>query len=122
MISVVQNRNVYEIRFRYDPVLVDYVKAVPGRSWNAIQKYWTIPLDKLGFFINQIKGTNYEPLLKIQSDEHLNENATLDSTTSIPNVDISGVPIPGSLSKRSGGGPRYFQRLQPSTHGGLRRF
>lgn len=93
MISVVQNRNVYEIRFRYDPVLVDYVKAVPGRSWNAIQKYWTIPLDKLGFFINQIKGTNYEPMLKIQSDEHLNENATLDSTAVIPNVDISEVPI-----------------------------
>lgn len=93
MISVVQNRNVYEIRFKYDPILVDYVKAVPGRSWDPVNKMWTVPVDKLGFFLNQVKGTGYESQLSIKSDEHIDENATLDETTEIPNIDISDVHI-----------------------------
>lgn len=91
MITVIQNNNIYEIRFPYDPVLIELVKNVPGRWWEDKQKMWTIPKDKLGFLINQLKGTPYESQLYIQSNENLNKNETLDATTVIPDIDISDV-------------------------------
>lgn len=93
MISVIQNQDLYEIRFKYDPNIVNLVKLVPGRRWNPDGKFWTIPRDKLGFLIMQLKDTQYEQLLQIHSNEHINENATLDPTTHIPNIDISKVPF-----------------------------
>lgn len=92
MISVIQNNDVYEIRFRYDPTLVDMVKQVPGRLWHNESKMWTIPKNTLGFFLNQIKGTVYENICKIDSMEHINENADIETTTKIPNIDISRIP------------------------------
>lgn len=92
MISVIQNNDVYEIRFRYDPTLVDMVKQVPGRMWHNESKMWTIPKNNLGFFLNQIKGTVYENICKIDSMEHINENADIETTTKIPNIDISRIP------------------------------
>lgn len=92
MISVIQNKDVYEIRFRYDPTLVDMVKQVPGRFWHNESKMWTIPKNNLGFFLNQIKGTVYENICKIDSMEHINENADMETTTKIPNIDISRIP------------------------------
>ena len=91
MISVFQNGDVYEIRFRYDPGIVELVKQVAGRQWHPEGKFWTIPKDRLGFLIMNLKGTKYENLLSIQSEEHLNENANIDVTTNIPNIDISKV-------------------------------
>lgn len=92
MISIIQNNDVYEIRFRYDPTLVDMVKQVPGRMWHNESKMWTIPKNNLGFFLNQIKGTVYENICKIDSMEHINENADIETTTKIPNIDISRIP------------------------------
>ncbi len=92
MITVNQNNEVYEVSFSYDPFVVDLVKNVPGRRWVASAKMWTIPKDKLGFLLAQFKGTVYENAVKIISDEQINENATLDTTVKIPNIDISQVP------------------------------
>lgn len=91
MISVIQNNDVYEIRFKYDPSFIALVKNVPGRRWLSEQKIWTIPKEHLGWLLNEVKGTAYESLLHIQSEEHINENASLDSTdkSEIPNIDIS---------------------------------
>lgn len=93
MITIKQNVNVYEIRFQYDEHLVYLIKQVPGRQWRPNGKYWEIPLDKLGFFYSQIKGTPYMDEVTLISDEHINENDSLDVTTHIPNIDISGVPF-----------------------------
>ena len=93
MITAVQNQEVYIIRFPYDPELVQLIKNVPGRMYDAAHKYWIIPVDRLGFFINQLKGTRFELQLKIYSAEYLNENATLDATTNIPDIDISNIPL-----------------------------
>lgn len=93
MINVVQNNEIYEISFPYDPNIVALVKNVPGRRWNPEAKIWTIPRDRLGFLITEFKGTKYETIINIVSDEHLNENQTLDSTTNIPDIDISQVPF-----------------------------
>lgn len=93
MIHVIQNNDVYELTFKYDELLISYVKNVPGRTWLPDKKKWTIPKEHLGWFLNEIKGTVYENCVNIISDEHLNENATLDSTSEsqIPNIDISDI-------------------------------
>lgn len=91
MFYAVQQDDKYILRFQYDPSLIAIVKEVPGRQWNPEQKYWTIPLSHLGWLIKGIKGTAYEKALEIISDEHINENATIDSTDKIPDIDISDV-------------------------------
>lgn len=93
MISVVQNGELYEITSPYDVGVIALIKNVPGRRWSPTGKMWTIPKDRLGFFINEFKGTKYEPLVSIHSDEELNQNAELGSTTEIPDIDISKIPF-----------------------------
>ena len=91
MIRVVQNTDVYEITFPYDVGIIELLKTVPGRRWNPTGKMWTIPKDRLGFFIKAFEGTKYEPLIKLHSDEDINKNEELGSTTHIPDIDISDV-------------------------------
>ena len=93
MFYAIQNGDVYDLRFKYDPQLISLVKNVPGRRYVPEGKYWTIPTPHLGFLINEIKGTPYEKALQIQSEESLNQNETLDPTTEIPDIDISDIDI-----------------------------
>ena len=94
MISIIQNGPFYEIRFPYNDVLVSYVKQVPGRRWNPEDKFWSVPKDKIGFFLNFLKGTSFERQLSIQSDEDLGVNECIDETSryDIPDIDVSDVP------------------------------
>lgn len=92
MINIQQNEDKYEIRFRYDREIVELIKNVPGKSWNPDRKFWTIPRDRLGMLLAQFKATPYENQVRIISDEHLNENAVLAASGSIPeNIDLSDV-------------------------------
>lgn len=93
MITAVQDRDVYIIRFQYDSGLVNLVKHVPGSWYVPEYKYWTIPANRLGFFISQLQGTPYEKCLKVYSAEHIDENTTLDATDGIPDIDLSGIPL-----------------------------
>jgi len=93
MISVKQNDEVYEVSFPYDPFVVEMIRNVPGRRWVSSAKMWTIPRDKLGFFLAQVKGTVYESSVKVVSSEQINQNATLDTTNIIPNIDVSKIPF-----------------------------
>jgi SNF2 family DNA or RNA helicase len=93
MITAVQNQDVYIIRFPYDAEIIKLIKNVPGRQYVPDNKYWTIPLDRLGFLIAQLQGTPYESQIKVYSAEHINENATLDATSTIPDIDISKIPL-----------------------------
>lgn len=94
MISIIQNGPFYEIRFPYNDVLVSYVKQVSGRRWNPEDKFWSVPKDKIGFFLNFLKGTSFERQLNIQSDEDLGVNECIDETSryDIPDIDVSDVP------------------------------
>lgn len=99
MIDISQHKNLYEIRFKYDPELVDLVKQVPGRRWDPSAKMWTIPLNHLGMLYNQLKGTKYEADVQIKSDENLNVISALGTTRDVPDVDLSKVKVytkPGS--------------------------
>lgn len=93
MISVIQNGDIYEVRFPYNKLLVSYIRSVPGRTWHNENKFWTIPKEHLGWFLNTIKDTPYEDQVQIASNENLDENATLDptSTNKIPDIDITDV-------------------------------
>ena len=95
MITAVQKQDIYEVRFSYNPEVLQLVKNVPGRKYVPEQKYWTIPVDRIGFLIEQFKNTPYSDQLKIYSAEHIYENATLDATNTaaIPDVDLSKIPL-----------------------------
>lgn len=88
MISIIQKDNKYQVRFPYDEILVTVIKEVPGKVWHPEGKYWTLPLDKLGFFTEKLKYTDYFNQINITSEEHLGENETLDAT---PQEDIPEV-------------------------------
>lgn len=91
MIHAVQNDLVYNLDFKYDPKLINIVKQVPGRRYIVTSKQWEIPADKLGWFLNLIKGTPYESQLQIHSTENIDVNESLDQTNQIPDVDISDI-------------------------------
>lgn len=91
MITAVQDKDIYIIRFPFDREVIRLIKNVPGWRWVDSKKYWTIPLARLGFLIAQLKGTPYENQLEVYSDERIDENATLDDTQTIPNIDLTGV-------------------------------
>lgn len=91
MISAVQQGDIYTLHFKYDPNFIALVKSVPGRQWHPDKKIWTIPSAHLGWLLKAVEGTPYKQILQVVSEEHLNENATIDSTEDIPNVDISDI-------------------------------
>lgn len=93
MITVVQEQDTYIIRFQYNPEIIRLIKNVPGWRYIPAHKYWTVPVDRLGFLLAQFKGTPFENLIKVYSAENINENATLDSTSQIPDVDLSNIPL-----------------------------
>lgn len=93
MVSIVQSGPEYEIRFPYNEALVSMVKQVPGRRWHPEDKFWSVPKDKIGFFLNLISDTSFASNVNIQSDEDINVNSSIDDTPrySIPDIDISDV-------------------------------
>lgn len=91
MILVKQEGNLYTIRFKYNVEIIALIKQIPGRQWDPNNRYWSIPLDKLGFMIAQFKATPFESELKIESNEHLNENSDIEQTREIPDWDLSDV-------------------------------
>lgn len=93
MINVIQDGDNYKVCFLYNVDIIQHIKNVPGRMWDSAHKYWLIPKERLGFLLNQFKGTPYEKLIQVYTNENINENATLDSTNEIPNIDLSGVDL-----------------------------
>lgn len=92
-IQINQNGNYYEIKFKYDPTLVAMIKQIPGKEWNPGEKLWRIHKDKLGMLLNMLKGSKYADAYELQSNEQIGENAEIEPTTAIPNVDLTGVKL-----------------------------
>lgn len=92
-IQITQNGNYYEIKFKYDPTLVAMIKQIPGKEWNPSEKLWRIHKDKLGMLLNMLKGSKYADAYELQSNEQIGENAEIEPTTTIPNVDLTGIKL-----------------------------
>lgn len=92
-IQINQNGNYYEIKFKYDPTLVAMIKQIPGKEWNPGEKLWRIHKDKLGMLLNMFKGSKYADAYELQSNEQIGENAEIEPTTTIPNVDLTGIKL-----------------------------
>lgn len=92
-IQINQNGNYYEIKFKYDPTLVAMIKQIPGKEWNPSEKLWRIHKDKLGMLLNMLKGSRYADAYELQSNEQIGENAEIEPTTTIPNVDLTGIKL-----------------------------
>ena len=92
MVNVIQVGDRYNIIFPYDQTLIGIIKNVPTRQYDPAKKSWSVHKDKLGWFLNEVKGTVYEHQVRVYSNESINENETIDSTTVIPNIDISRIP------------------------------
>lgn len=92
-IQINQNGNYYEIKFKYDPTLVAMIKQIPGKEWNPGEKLWRIHKDKLGMLLNMLKGSKYSDAYELQSNEQIGENAEIEPTTTIPNVDLTGIKL-----------------------------
>lgn len=92
-IQINQNGNYYEIKFKYDPTLVAMIKQIPGKEWNPSEKLWRIHKDKLGMLLNMLKGSKYADTYELQSNEQIGENAEIEPTTTIPNVDLTGIKL-----------------------------
>lgn len=93
MITVTQNKNLYEIRSKYDPELVEILRGLPDRRWNAEQKIWEIQVKMLGRFLDAVQGTKFESQIRVFSDEAIGQDASLETTDKIPNIDLTGVPF-----------------------------
>lgn len=92
-IQINQNGNYYEIKFKYDPTLVAMIKQIPGKEWKPSEKLWRIHKDKLGMLLNMLKGSKYSDAYELQSNEQIGENAEIEPTTTIPNVDLTGIKL-----------------------------
>lgn len=92
-INVIQNNNVYNIYFQYDPSIVALMHNIPGAAFDRDSKSWVIGKEQLGWFINEFKGTRFEPWVHIYSDEELGRNETFDDVATIPDIDILDIDI-----------------------------
>ena len=90
-INVIQDGENYKIYFPYDQSIIALLHNVPGAHYVAEGKYWVMPAIHLGWFINEFKGTRFEPYVHIYSNEELGKNESFDSVHDIPNVDISDI-------------------------------
>lgn len=95
--NVIQDGVFYNVIFQYHPVLVSIVKNISGRIYVPDKKYWKIPADKLGFLERMVQDyynqTGVAIDLQIVSNESINENGSIDTTTDIPDIDISDIDL-----------------------------
>lgn len=55
--SIVLEGDNIVISFDYNPKLVEWVKTLPGRSYNPDTKQWTIPKEKVNYLLESLDGT-----------------------------------------------------------------
>lgn len=93
MINVIQFKDEYRITFPYDYRIKELVKSIPGRRWDPDSKSWYIPSKNLGILIRVFENSEFRDMVTIKSNEGINVNKALESTSSgdIPDLDLSNV-------------------------------
>lgn len=67
-IQVSENSVTYNVYFNYNPVIIEIVKSIPGRTWNPDQKHWTIPARELGRLVARLRDAGYSYNLPVGVD------------------------------------------------------
>lgn len=52
MKQIVKSNSSYTILFDYNPSIVDDIRRIPGRNWDALNKVWRVPESSLSFLRN----------------------------------------------------------------------
>lgn len=69
--NIIQKSNVFELQFNYRPAIVERVKSIEGRKYDAIRKVWTIPtsqrlaLEKMVYQIQQMEKVTWGKQTKL---------------------------------------------------------
>ena len=53
-------QHTLQIRFPFDRSLVERVKSLPGRRWNASEKYWFVPEDAVVLLVDLLADDGFE--------------------------------------------------------------
>ncbi len=52
-------RNMLQIRFPFDRNLVERIKSLPNRRWNASERYWTVPEHDVVLLVELLSGDRF---------------------------------------------------------------
>lgn len=53
-------QHALQIRFPFDRVLVDRIKSLPSRRWNATEKFWFVPEDDVVLLVDLLADDGFE--------------------------------------------------------------
>ena len=53
-------KRTLQIRFPYDRDLVDRIKSIPSRRWNASERFWFVPEDLAIDVVDSLVEENFE--------------------------------------------------------------
>ena len=81
-----------KVQFPYNPILIDEIKSIPGRSWDPADKSWSFPDEYLGLAIQTI-APHYPEIAA-----SLNEYALKEESTSPALLDISNAASVSDLT------------------------
>lgn len=73
-ISVTEDGNNLSIRFGYDKSLLDKIRGITGRKWNAFEKVWTIPKSSAKELIDVFEDDDLEIDANIDLDYILSDD------------------------------------------------
>lgn len=91
MISIMQQGDRYNIRFKYDPILISIIRDIPSRKYDPNTKLWSVSKDYLGWLVRSLDQSPYRTMYQVTSEEELYINHSFDTTSVIPDEDISDV-------------------------------
>ena len=60
MKQIVKNSGGYTILFDYNPHIIDDIRRIPGRNWDALNKVWRIPESSLSFLRGFAKKHSFD--------------------------------------------------------------
>ena len=70
------DRRELQIRFPYDPALVQLVKELPERRWHPKERFWSVPTDHLGTVVERLFPLGFEALFSPLIAFHLSSTST----------------------------------------------
>jgi len=96
-----------EIRFPYDRNLVDQIKSLPDRRWNAADRFWSVPETDVVLLVDLLSAQGFE-FDRATRDLY----ASMGGTRALPDLSpsVAGPKLPGLFDPPSADDPRPAAR------------